>query len=67
MGHLQRDHEEADTKIILHALDANADAATEISIHSPDTDVFVLAIRRHAEMCPKTTFVTGRGVNHCAI
>ena len=39
MRHLQSDHEKADTKIILHALDATADGATELTIHSPDTDV----------------------------
>jgi len=37
MVHLQSDNEEADTKIILHALDAIADGATELSIYSPDT------------------------------
>ena len=36
-------------------------------IHSPDTEVLVLVIRRYAEMCPKTTFVTGRGVNQRAV
>ena len=59
MSHLQSDHEEADTKIILHAIDATADGATELSIYSPDTDVLVLAIRRYPEMCPNTSFVTG--------
>jgi hypothetical protein len=34
-------------KIILHAFDASADGATEVCIHSPDTDVLVLAIRRY--------------------
>ena len=67
MGHLQSDHEEADTKMILHALDATADGATELCIHSPDTDVLVLAIRRYPEMCANTSFVTGRGANHRAI
>ena len=42
MGHLQSDHEEADTKIILHAVDATADGATDLTIHSPDTDVLVV-------------------------
>ena len=60
-------NEEADTKILLHALDATADGATELTIHSPDTDVLVLAIRRYSEMCPNTSFVTGRGANHRSI
>ena len=59
MSHLQSDHKEADTKIILHSLDAIADGATELSIHSPDTAVLVLAIRRYQQMCPNTSFVTG--------
>ena len=33
-------HLEADTKILLHALDAAAHGATEITIHSQDTEVF---------------------------
>ena len=36
-------HLEADTKILLHAVDAAAHGATEITIHSPDTDVFILS------------------------
>ena len=64
MGHLQSDHEEADTKIILHAVDATADSATDFTLHSPDTVVLVLAIRRSSEMCLNTSFVTGRGTSH---
>ena len=45
VAHLQSSQEEADTKILLHALDATAAGATEIRIHSPDTDVFILALR----------------------
>ncbi|KAK3728137.1 hypothetical protein QZH41_019452, partial [Actinostola sp. cb2023] len=40
------------------------DGATDLSNHSPDTDVLVLAIRRYPEMCANTSFVTGRGANH---
>ena len=36
-------HLEADTKILLHAVDTAAHGATEITIHSPDTDVFILS------------------------
>ena len=39
MSYLKNDQEESDTKIVLHALDATANGATEISIRSPDTDV----------------------------
>ena len=64
MGHLQSDHKEADTRMILNALGATNDGATKLSIHSPDTDVLVLAIRRYSEMCPNTSFVTRKGTNH---
>ena len=62
--HLQSNQEEADTKTILHALDATANGATQLQIHSPDTDVFVLALRRYPELCENTLFVTGRGQHH---
>ena len=41
--------------------------ATQLQIHSPDTDVFVLALRRYPELCENTLFVTGRGQHHRAI
>ena len=46
VGHFQSNHEEAETKIILHAVDTLDDEVTELSIHSPDTDVLILAIKR---------------------
>ena len=58
MSHLQSNQEEADTKLLLHALDATASGATKINIYSPDTDVLVLCIRHYAELCENTTFVT---------
>jgi len=67
MGHLQCNLEEADTKIILHAVDATDDDVTEISIHSAGTDVLVLAIRRYPEMCPDKSFVTGSGTRRRTI
>ena len=51
-------------KMILHALDATANGATQLQIHSPDTDVFVLALMRYPELCKNTLFVTGRGQHH---
>ena len=50
--------------MILHALDATANSATQLQIHSPDKDVFVLALRRYPELCENTLFVTGRGQHH---
>lgn len=67
MAYLNSNQEEADTKILLHALDATADGATEIRIHSPDTDVFVLSLRRHPDLCQYTVFVTGQGQHHRVI
>ena len=64
---LQSNQEEADTKMILHAADATSDGAMEIHIHSPDTDVFVLALRRYPELCADASFVTGKGRNRRAI
>ena len=64
MAYLKSDQEEADTKILLHALDASANGATEIQIHSPDTDVFVLSLRRYPDLCQNTVFITGKGQHH---
>ena len=50
--------------MILHVLDATASGATQLQIHSPDTDVFVLALRCYPELCENTLFVTGRGQQH---
>lgn len=47
VAHLQSNQEEADTKMILHALDATANGATQLQIHSSNTDVLVLALRRY--------------------
>ena len=59
--YLSSSHEEADTKIILHAHHAAVNGVTTIDIHSPDTDVFILALRRLPLLAPNTSFVTGTG------
>ena len=64
MQYLDSNQEEADTKLLLHAVDATVSGPTRIDIVSPDTDVFVLAMRRHADLCEDTRFVTGRGQRH---
>ena len=61
MSYLNSELEEADTKLLLHALDAKSSGATTLHIHSPDTDVFVLSLRRYPELCEDTSFVTGMG------
>ena len=40
---------------------------TEINIHSPDTDVLVLALRRYPELCNDVNFITGTGLQHGVI
>ena len=42
-SHLASNHEEADTKLLLHAGDATISGATSIEIMSPDTDVCFIA------------------------
>lgn len=59
--HLRSSHEEADTRIILHCLDAVRRGATQLYIQSPDTDVFILALHLYHELCKDTYFITGVG------
>lgn len=67
VAHLESDQEEADTKLILHAADATAQGATEINVFSPDTDVFILLLRRYPELCRDVNFITGTGQRHRVI
>ena len=64
MHHLDSNQEEADTRLLLHAVDATASGATTIEIVSPDTDVFALSSRRYSDLCPESLFVTGKGERH---
>jgi len=61
--HLGSNHEEADTKLVLHALAVSCSGATAVHVYSPATDVIVLLIRRYPELCQDTSFVTA-GQNH---
>lgn len=54
---LKSTHEEADTKLLLHAVHAARRGATRIRIFSPDTDVLVLAIRRAPMLPADTAFI----------
>ena len=47
---LRSDHEEADTRLLLHAKDAAA-THPRIVIQSPDTDVTVLSVAHFEELC----------------
>ena len=64
MQYLDSNQEEVGTKLLLHAVDAPVSGATRIDIVLPDIDVFVLALKRHADLCEDTRFVTGRGQRH---
>ena len=64
MSYLQSNPEEADTKVILHAIDATVNGATEPRIHFPDTNVSILSVRLYPSLCKNTLFVTGTGQNH---
>ena len=59
--YLASTQEEADTKVIWHAIDAKSQGATYISIHSQDTDVLVLSIRHFPQLCQKTSLIRGFG------
>ena len=65
--HLQSCQEEADTKLLLCAKDATISGASKVDIHSPNTDVFILAIRRYPQLCENSFFVTGKGSDKKAI
>ena len=59
--HLRSEQEEADTRMLLHALDATRRGATSITIQSPDTDVLVLTLWVYKRLCPDTTVIVGTG------
>ena len=61
VSYLLISQEEADAKMILHALDAASNGATEINVFSLDTDLFILLLRRYYELCTEVPFVTGTG------
>ena len=48
--HLKSNQEEADTRVILYCIDASDRGATEIDIHSQDTDLSVMALRRFPKL-----------------
>lgn len=57
---LINDHEEADTKIILHgAFVARKSPSSHIHIFSPDTDVFILALSNYEKLTENTFFEIG--------
>ena len=65
--HLRSSQGEADTKMTLHAVDAASHRASKINIYSPDTDVFMLSLRRYPQLCSDVHFVIGIGQRHQVI
>ena len=56
------DHEEADTLLILHAIEVSKTSPFhECIIYSPDTDVFLLLVHYFPELSLATKFQTGKG------
>ena len=56
------DHEEADTLMILHAIDVAAcNPFRRLIVSSPDTDVLLLLIHYYASIPSDTQFLTGSG------
>lgn len=60
VSYLSSNHEEADTLLILHASHASNRGQT-VHILSPDTDVFILAVRRLRQLGENTCMIVGTG------
>ena len=54
---LESDHEEADTRLLLHAKHA-LNTCDSVTIRSPDTDVFIISIAMQQNLGPKDLFLT---------
>ena len=62
---LQSDHEEADTRLILHAANALRAGQSQVTVQSPDTDVFLLLTHHWSKMKSQGAelwFQTGTGL-----
>ena len=59
---MSHDHEEADTLLILHAIDVGKrNPFNQCIIHSPDTDVFLILLHYCNQLPNITLFRTGKG------
>lgn len=59
---LKSDHEEADTRLLLHAKHASCHGKfSNIVIKSPDTAVAILSIYFQSSIAPNLIFLTGAG------
>ena len=59
--HISSTQEEADTLMILHAIDATGRGATSLCIQSPDTYVLVLALGKYTSLCEEPSLLLGTG------
>lgn len=57
LGFLKSTQEEADPKMILHAVKATERGANRLFIFTPDTDVLVLAVRRWPKLPSQSIFM----------
>ena len=56
---LASDHEEADTRIVLHARDAAARGCNQVNILCRDTDGLVLLLAHREQLCQETWMFAG--------
>lgn len=56
---LECDHEEADTRLLLHAKHASDNDFSVVAIKSPDTDVFLLMVAMKQNFSADLHFITG--------
>ena len=61
VNYLESTHEDAYSKLILHAVDATFHGAGMVDTFSQDTDVLLLAVRCIPMLCVNTNFHTGIG------
>lgn len=57
--HLSITQEEADTRMLLHAIDATERRPTSLYIQSPGTDVLILALWKYTSLCKEPSVVAG--------
>ena len=58
---LESNHEEADTRLLLHAKHASVQGSSSVVIRSPDTDIFIMSIVEVDEINTPLYFATGTG------
>ena len=64
VAHLHSSQEEADTRMLLHAVDATKRGTRSICIQSPDTDVLVIALWCAPALCSDISMLVRTGSKH---